>query len=101
MGRNSSILNLLFPAVPFVLGLAVALTLGVPLTQQLALALGLCSASLLLLIGLKVPRWRQGKVLGFGPGQAPRGYGWVWWLALALFCCGLVFIIGAAVGRGT
>ena len=101
MGRNSSILNLLFPVLPFGLALVVLVAVGAPTGVRLGWGLGLCSASLLVLVGLKVPRWRQGKLIGFGPRQAPRGYGWLWWLAFALFCSGLVFTIAALASRGT
>ena len=101
MGRSNSIVNLLFPLFPFTLALVVAVAVGTPYTERLAWALGLCCASLLLLVGLKVPHWRQGKLVGFGPGQAPLGYGWLWWLAFVLFCCGLVFTIAALASRGT
>ena len=101
MGRNSAILNLLFPAFPFALGLVVAIALTSTNTERLALALGLCSASLLVLTGLKIPRWREGKLFGFGPTQAPPGFRWLWWFAFGLFCCGLIFTITALASRGT
>jgi hypothetical protein len=93
MGRSAAILNLLIGVVPISLGVLVAVAASMGIRGSLLAASFFAGASFVCMLLAKLPAYRAGRWLTFGPSSLPQSSRWLWWASWALLAVAAFFAI--------
>jgi hypothetical protein len=97
VGRLNAILNLLIGLAPIFLGVLVVFAVSVGTLGSLVVSSVLAAASVACMLFAKLPAYREGRWLSFGPSSLPRRSQRLWWASWGLLAVAALFsIIGAA-----
>jgi hypothetical protein len=93
MGRSAAILNLLTGVAPISLGMLILAATSIGTHGSLLAASVLAAASFVCMLLAKLPAYRAGRWLTFGPSSLPQSNRWLWWASWALLAVAAFFAI--------
>lgn len=93
MGRSAALLNLLIGLVPISLGVLVVVAVSMGTSGSLLAAAFLAAASFVSMLLAKLPAYRAGRWLTFGPSSLPQRSRQLWWASWALLAVAAFFAI--------
>lgn len=99
MGRSAAILNLLIGIAPIALGVLAVVAASMGTNGSLLAASFLAAASFVCMLLAKVPAYRAGHWLTFGPSSVPQPRRWLWWASWVLLAIAALFATVGPVAR--